>query len=412
MSLEDLKKNLLLLNTNDFGEDFFWGMSSSSEHGINEKENAPFFLNANPQLSKIDGCFYTAELEKYKQDIELIKQSGILNFRFSLSWSRILPDGTGKINKEAIEFYNDILDICIENGVEPFVSLYDSCMPIELKNNGGWSNREILELFENYVSICVTAFKGKVVYWIVFNEPSVFTGANNFLDIYPPGRNNVNNFLSAVHHTLLCQSIGFKKIKQIVSDAQVGSFFSCNYIIPMTYTDKDIKAVERIDALLNRIFIEPSLGLGYPIKTLPFLKNISKYIFPGDVDLIKVDFDFIGLQNCTREIVCHNLFIPYLNAKILQYDKLRVKKNHLGMEIYHELICLIIKKYSEYEGVKKIFINENLTSIYGQNDLNSNLTIKNTYTIQSFLQQILIANQSGGKVNGYFVSTTKELHIQ
>ena len=405
MGLEDLKNNLLLLNTQDLGDNFFLGMSSSFENSININEDKNFFWNRNHHFPKKQDSFYKTELIKYKQDIELIRQTGILNFRFSLSWSRILPEGIGKVNNEAIKFYQDILDICIENGVEPFVTLYDSNLPEEIKKNGGWSNREILNWFENYVDICINAFKEKVTYWIVFNEPSVFTGASNFLQIYPSGKNNINKFLSALHHSLLCQSICFKKIKQTIHDAQVGTFFSCSYIIPMTYSEKDLKATERIDALLNRIFIEPSLGLGYPIKTLPFLKSISKYFISGDDDLIKVDFDFIGLQNCTREIVCHNSIIPYLNAKILQYDKIRIKKNHLGPQIYHELIYLIIKKYSEYEGVKKIFIDEILTSLNEQNELNSTITTKNTYTIESFLQQILIANQSGGKVNGYFVST-------
>jgi beta-glucosidase len=388
-------------------------MSSSIDNRINNKDQNLFFLKKNHHYSTSsnDGSFYNTELLKYKQDIELIKQSGILNFRFSLSWSRIIPDGIGKIDSEAIAFYNDILNICIENGVEPFVSLYDSFLPTELKKNGGWSNRESLNWFENYVAICVNSFKDKVNFWIIFNEPSVFTGASGFFEIYPPGKNKINLFLSVLHHTLLCQSIGFKKIKQITSNAQVGTFFSCNYSIPMTYSEKDLKAADRIDALLNRIFIEPSLGLGYPIKTLPFLKSVSKYHIEGDDDLIKVDFDFIGLQNCNREIVSYNSFIPYLNAKILEYDKLRIKKNHLELKIDDELLYLIIKKYSNYEGVKKIFIDENLASLYDQNNINSSVAIKSTYTIQTFLKQLLIANQSGGKVNGYFVSTLKELHV-
>jgi beta-glucosidase len=412
MSSEDIKNNLVFLHTQGFGNDFFLGMSSSNVNSINKKTDSPLFFKKNHPFSVADDPYYETELAKYKQDIEFIKQSGILNFRFSLSWSRILPDGIDKINKEAVDFYNDILDLCIENGVEPFVSLYDSFLPASLEKKGGWSNRKILDWFEDYVTICVQVFKGKVNHWIVFNDPSVFTGASNFLAIYPSGKNSVNSFLSALHHTLLCQSIGFKRIKQIENKAQVGTFFSCNYVVPMTFTEKDLKAVERIDALLNRIFIEPALGLGYPIETLPFLKSISKYRITGDDDLIKVDFDFIGLQNCTREIVCHNLFIPYLNAKILQYDKLRVKKNHLSPEFYHELIYLIIKKYSKYEGVKKIFVNEFLTSHFDSNDLNANLDAKKINPIQSYLQQILTANKSGGKVYGYFVAASKEMNIQ
>lgn len=252
------------------------------------------------------------------------------------------------------------------------------------------------------------AFKGKVKHWVVFNESSVFTGASNFLEIYPHGKNSVNSFLSALHHTLLCQSIGLKKIKQLEKSAQVGTFFSCNYSIPITYSEKDLKAAERTDALLNRIFIEPTLGLGYPIETLPFLKSISKYRITGDDELIKVDFDFIGIQNCSREMVSNNLFVPNLNAKILQYDKIRVKKNHLSPEINHELIYLIIKKYSKYEGVNKIFVNEIMTSYPVQNDLNASKNSIKINPIQSSLQQILIANKTGGKVHFFLFLLQKK----
>jgi beta-glucosidase len=103
--------------------------------------------------------------------------------------------------------------------------------------------------------------------------------------------------------------------------------------------------------------------------------------------------------------VKHNLFIPYLNAQLVEYDKLRVKKNHLGSEIYRELIYLIIRKYSNYERVKKIYINESLTSYNTQNEEQLDHSVKKENNIQIFLEQIILANQIGGKVNGYFVST-------
>lgn len=403
MSLEELKENLLVLNLKDFGTDFFLGISSVDRDAKNNLDSQD---DANIETCGAKHSNYNLDLVQYTNDIALLKQSGIRNFRFSLSWSQILTEGTGEINKDAIAFYNEVLDLCIENNVVPFVSIFDSYLPKQLEKNGGWFNREILNWFENYVGVCVNAFANKVNHWIIFNDPSVFTKVIQFLEINSGGKNTVNNFLSALHHALLCQSIGFKKIKQIDPESKVGTFFCCNYVIPMTFSEKDLKAVERTDALLNRIFIEPSLGMGYPIKTLPFLKNISKYTFSGDEELIKVDFDFIGLQNCTREIVKHNLFIPYLNAKVVEYDKLRVKKNHLGSEIYHELIYLIIRKYSKYERVKKIFINEPLTAYRDLIiDEQTDLALKKDNNLQFFLEQIILANQSGGKVNGYFVST-------
>ncbi|WP_051929450.1 glycoside hydrolase family 1 protein [Flavobacterium sp. 83] len=407
MSLANLNKSALLLDTYDFGDNFLWGMSSSAPLAPKNIED-PVFLNAKHQYSTIDVSFYRMQLEKYKQDIDLIKQLGIPNFKFSLSWSKILPDGTGKISTEAINFYHNILDICIANGIEPFVTLYDSCLPIALETKGGWANREVLSWFENYTAVCVNAFKGKVTYWIILSEPCFFTGAGHFLGIDSSGKKGPNNFLPALHHALLCQSVGFRTIKQIEANAQVGTFFSCHYIVSNTYSDKDIKAAERIDALLNRTFIEPLLGLGYPIQALPFLKNVSKYTYIGDNDLIKVDFDFIGLQNCIREIATHDSFAPYLNAKLLKQDKIRANKSHLNFHIYHELIYLIIKKYSKYEGVKKIFIVENVALPLEEIDLDVAIGVQKTNGIQSCLSQMLNAKKSGGKVNGYFVSRLQE----
>jgi len=109
----------------------------------------------------------------YKTDIALIKQMGIPNYRFSLSWSRILPNGVGVVNQTGLDFYHNVLDCCIENGITPFVTLYHWDLPQELEEKGGWTNREILGWFEEYVSVCVKAFKDKVTYWMVLNEPMV-----------------------------------------------------------------------------------------------------------------------------------------------------------------------------------------------------------------------------------------------
>ena len=405
MILDFINRDSLLLDTYNFDSNFFWGMSSS-DYNINQKKEKPILLNTQHQFEKTDVSFYKSELEKYKLDIELLKQSGISNFRFSLSWSRIITDGIGKINTEAINFYNDILSICSENNIEPFVTLFDSCLPEALENKGGWSNREMLVWFENYVTICVTNFKDKVKFWIVLSDISVFTGATIFLRKFSIGKNGANTFLSAMHHALICQSIGFKTIKKYSKNTEIGIFLSGHYIISKTYSEKDLKAAERIDALLNKAFIEPSLGMGYPIDKLPFFKNLSKFIIKGDNDLIKVDFDFIGLQNCTREIVYHDSFIPFLNAKILHEDK--VKNTNLNFQVYDELIYLIIKKYSDYEGVKKIVIVENLVANFDYLDLKGTISNTKKNYIASFLLQIFNATQHGGKLQGCFVSRLNE----
>ena len=284
--------NTITYNKTDFGEDFAWGISSSAlqtEGAFNEdgkglsiwdefaNKKSKIFNNDSPAVA----CnFYN----NYKKDIALLKQLGIPHFRFSLSWSRILPNGTGNINQQGLDFYHNVIDTCIEFGITPWITLYHWDLPLELEKKGGWTNRNIIDWFQEYVEVCVNAFKNKVKHWMVLNEPMVFTGAGYFLGVHAPGKKGLGNFLSAMHHAVLCQAIGFKTIKKIQPDSEVGTTFSCSYITPHSASEKDKRAVAKIDALLNRAFIEPSLGLGYPTDTIPFLKKIKKYMRPGDLD--------------------------------------------------------------------------------------------------------------------------------
>jgi beta-glucosidase len=328
---------------------------------------------------------------------------GIPNYRFSLSWSRILPHGIGEINQAGLDFYHDIIDCCIENGIEPFVTLYHWDLPHELELMGGWTNREILRWFQEYTQVCATAFKGKVRHWMVLNEPMVFTGAGYFLGIHAPGKKGFKNFIPAMHHAILCQAIGYNTIKAIDSETQVGTTYSCFYITPLSNSIKDIEAANRVDALLNRLFIEPTLGLGYPVDALPFLKKVVKYTQPEDDELMKVAFDFIGIQNYTREVVAHSIFTPYLNAKIIPADKRKVYYTAMDWEVYPEAIYEMILKFDSYEGVKKIIITENGASFPDEFTDGIVDDSHRSNFIKSYLEQVLNATKISSKVAGYFV---------
>lgn len=399
------------LTRSQFGDDFLWGVATSAfqiEGGHDQEGKGPSIWDAfaakknaiaNNDSPNVAADFYT----HYKEDIALAKSMGVPNFRFSLAWSRILPEGTGEVNQAGLDFYHKVIDACLEVGIEPFVTLYHWDLPLALEQQGGWTNRQIVSWFTEYVTICGNAFKDKVKYWMVLNEPSVFTGGGYFLGLHAPGKKGLGNFLPAMHHALLCQSIGYTTLKAIAPEAQVGTTISCTYITPKAYTEKDLKAAERIDCLLNRAFIEPSLGLGYPVATLPFLKHMAKHIQKGDDELLKVTFDFIGLQNYTREVVAHNSYVPYINAKIVPAPKRNVPHTTMDWEIYPKSIYYLLLKYQQYEGIKKIIITENGAAF---NDVLKDNKVQDKERIQylqSYLEQVLYAKEKGVNVGGYFV---------
>jgi beta-glucosidase len=406
-----MDKALEDLNRKQFGDDFAWGVSSSSlqtEGAWNEDgkglSNWDKFAQRKNKVRNGDTPIIATDFyHRYNEDLAIIQSLGIPNFRFSLSWPRILPDGVGKINKKGIDFYNRLIDACLEKNITPWVTLFHWDLPYEAEKKGGWTNRDIIHWFSEYVSVCISAFKDRVKYWMVLNEPMVFTGAGHFRGVHPPGKSGLKNFLPALHHAVLCQSIGSKIIRDEHPGAEVGSTFSCSYITPYTNSVKDKTAALRIDALLNRLFIEPALGIGYPFASIPLLRKIEKYIQPGDEDLMPADFDFIGLQNYTREVVAHSFFTPYIHARLVPADRRKVYRTSMDWEVYPEAIYHVIKQFSNYEGVKKIIVTENGAAFPDKLENNRVHDTERINFLSNYIQQVYKAQKEVGKVKGYFV---------
>lgn len=401
------------LNKSLFGEDFKWGVSTAAFQiegacDVDGKGESIWDAFTAKKGKILKG--HTADIacdfyNNYKADIDLIKQLNIPNFRFSISWTRILPNGTGNINQAGIDYYNRIIDYCIEQGIEPWVTIYHWDLPQVLELKGGWTNREIIEWFTNYTAVCAEYFGDRVKYWMIMNEPSVFSGAGYFFGIHAPGRTGLKNFLPAIHHIILSMVAGAKELRQILPDAQIGTTFSCSHIEPRSDSKRDVRAAHVADALVNRLFVEPILGLGYPVKDIPVLKGIEKYYQPGDEQNMQFDFDFIGLQNYTREIVKYSFFTPYINASLVKAKDRNVDTTMMGWEVYPPAIYHILKKFNAYPQIREILITENGAAFPDELVEGKVNDLKRTEYLQTHLAQILKAKQEGCKVSGYFVWT-------
>lgn len=393
-----------------FGDDFAWGVSVAAQQiegavdvdgrgesvwDVFSAKKGKILNNDTPEIA----CDY---YNRYREDILLIKKLNIPNYRFSISWPRILPKGMGTVNKAGIDYYNRIIDFCLEQGIEPWVTVYHWDLPYELEIRGGWTNREILNWFGDYVRICAQHFGDRVKHWMVMNEPAVFVGAGYFLGIHAPGRTGIRNFLPAVHHAVLAMGVGGRILREMCPDAEIGTTFSCSYIEPYSQNKRDVDAAIRADAFINRLFIEAVSGMGYPTEVKVF-SEIKEFMKPGDAELMKFDFDFIGIQNYTREIVKSTILVPYIGAKLVKAKERKVPETAMGWEVYPPAIYAVIKKFSAYPEVKKIIITENGAAfpdmvIDGEVDDAQRLEY-----LQQHMAQVLKAKNEGAKVAGYFI---------
>jgi beta-glucosidase len=398
----------------DFGDDFLWGITISAfqNEGAHDHEGkgASIWDDFTARKGKIkDGTHARTTTDfynRYRDDIILARSMGFKVFRFSISWPRILPTGTGAINQAGIDFYHRIIDTCIELGVEPWVTLYHWDLPLALEHKGGWCHRGVIFAFEEYVRICMQAYGGKVKNWIVMNEPFGFTSLGYMLGVHAPGKFGLSYFFPAVHHALLAQAAGAKVIREMVKDARIGIALSCSYILPHTQTPADIQAARKADALFNRVFLEPILGMGYPVEDFPLLRKIERrYALWRDRDNLSFDYDFIGVQNYFPLVIRRNAFMPIVGVSEVKARYRKVPVTALGWEISGEGMYSILKQFAAYPNIPRLIVTENGAAF---NDVLTEGRIHDQDRVNYFvayLEAILKAKQEGVPLDGYFVWT-------
>ncbi len=345
---------------------------------------------------------------KYEEDIALMADLGFDVFRFSIAWTRILPYGTEHVNQRGIDFYNKVIDACLAKGLQPWVTLYHWDLPQILEDKGGWTNRDVIEWFSNYVEVCAESFGDRVKNWMVFNEPMAFTGLGYLGGMHAPGKRGMSKFLKSVHYVSMCQAEGGRILRRLVPKANIGTTFSCTAVEPKDPAKKrHVIAARKADAMFNRLFIEPALGMGYPIDDVPVFKGITKYIEPGDKEKLKFDFDFIGLQNYFRTVAKFSLWPPLMWANMVKAEKLVENKDDLtamGWEVSPKGIYDVIMQFSAYN--VPMIITENGAAF--EDHLTSEGKVHDERRIQFFkdyLSYVLKAKDEGADLRGYFLWT-------
>ena len=400
-----------LFNKGQFGQDFKWGVASAAfqiegAHDADDKGLSIWDVFS-AKKGRIKSAHHAQRAcdfyNSYKTDVNLIRSLCIPNFRFSLSWPRLMPTGKQRVNQKGIDYYNRVIDYLLECGIEPWVTLYHWDLPHSLELEGGWTNRDIVSWFEHYTDICIRNFGDRVSNWMVMNEPSVFTGAGYFLGVHAPGKRGLSNYLRSVHHATLATSAAGRIIRSHSELASIGTTFSATHIEPYTHSKRDQAAARRVDALLNRTFIEPILGLGYPQTDVPVLSRLDKYRLPNDDGDMAFDFDFIGVQCYTREIVKASMFVPYIQAAIVKAERRNVPCTDMKWEVHPPSLYHILKKFGAYKGIRKIIVTENGAAFPDSIVNGAVMDLQRKQYIQDHLAQVLKAKNEGVNVGGYFV---------
>lgn len=397
------------MSLRDFGDEFVWGVATAAY----QIEGSPEADGKGPSIwdrfshrpgtiaDGSTGDVATDSYRRFPEDVALVGAMGFDAYRFSLSWPRIQPDGR-TVNRKGLDHYQRVVDSCLGAGVEPWITVYHWDLPQALEDRGGWTNRDIVEVFADYVGLVGQVLGDRVRNWMIFNEPLSFTMLGYLLGEHAPGRLGLNNYLPAMHHVNLATAQGVRAMRAADPDGIVGT---THYLTAPIGTGPGPLLAQRAEraanALLNRSFLEPGLGLGYPSDDAPILRMMRRYMRDGDVEACRTDLDFLGVQYYTR-LRAPFRPIPGLWTIPVMGDDPDLDKTSLGWEIRPEGLGLVLDMVHAYDRYPRIVVTEGGASF---DDVPSGGRIHDDRRIayyESHLAQVRAAIDRGIPVDGYF----------
>ena len=303
-----------------FPSNFLWGSASSAyqiegAYQADHKGLSIWDVYANipgNTFQNTNGNVACDHYHRMREDVQLMKEMGLKAYRFSISWPRILPSGRGEVNEQGMQFYEQLIDLLRDKEIEPIVTLYHWDLPLALQEEyKGWESRAIVDDFLHYAQVCFQRFNGKVNYWIVLNEPNIFTQLGYLLAMHPPKLQDYQQYLNTFHHTALVHAAVIKHFKKTGYEGKIGSSIAYTPGYPATSSAEDLEALDRYYQT-NCWYLMDLYHKGeYPQKGKALIERMGYQLPMTQEDELLLQegctqADFIGINYYQSAMLAHN----------------------------------------------------------------------------------------------------------
>lgn len=239
-------------------------------------------------------------VHRYREDVGLMADLGVGAYRFSVAWSRLFPEGRGRPNRSGVDFYDRLIDTLLEEGVAPWICPFHWDLPQALQDRGGWSARDTVHYFTDYVAFLAQAYGDRVGHFLLINEPNVYAFFGHLLGVHAPGVADVSAFAATTHHLNLATGQGIELLRSL-GDWQLGTVLSLQPVHPADEDDeRDQESAALFDAVWNRNALDPLLRGSYPDLSHAM---VEPYVVDGDLNRIRQPLDLLGVNYYTRFLV-------------------------------------------------------------------------------------------------------------
>ena len=399
----------------ELGPGFIFGASTSAyqvEGGRHEDGKGESIWDRFADMGRIpeSGDVACDHYHRWQEDIGLMAALGLDAYRFSIAWTRVLPDGRGDVNQAGLDFYDRLVDGLLAAGITPYPTLYHWDLPQALEDDGGWTNRATVDAFVEYATVVGERLSDRVASWITHNEPWVATFVGHLEGRFAPGRSSWDEALAAGHHILLSHGRAVPALRATGAD-RVGIALDCRSAYPATESAADVAATRHFDGFRNRWFYDPVFGMGYPEDMLAAYRERGRFTGstipaeePGDLEEIAAPTDFLGLNYYTSLPISAERGDETEETGIPAGPNPPAGYTEMGWPIAPEALTGFVQRLADDYGPESILITENGASYSAAPDdagrVRDQLRID---YLADHLQAVATARSAGVPVDGYFV---------
>jgi beta-glucosidase len=347
-----------------FPKDFLWGCATSAY----QIEGSPLADGAGPsnwyRFSHTPGRIQNGDTgdiacdhyRRFEADVDLMHSLQLGAYRFSISWSRVLPQGTGRVNAAGLGFYERLVDRLLARGIQPMATLYHWDLPAVLDDRGGWLNPDIAHWFAEYADVVFRKLDDRVRCWTTLNEPWVAMNDGYMMGIHAPGHRSAFEATRVAHNLLIAHGSAVQAYRASGRN-QIGLVVNIEPKYPASQDEADLAATRRADAYMNRQFLDPALRGAYPEELPHIFGEAWPQTLAQDLATIHQPLDYIGVNYYTRSVVRNDPAAwPLRTAPVRQEGRTHTET---GWEVFPQALTDTLLWIKNRYGNPPVYITEN-----------------------------------------------------
>jgi beta-glucosidase len=347
---------------NSFPADFAWGTATAAYQiegaATADGKGESIWDRFSHTPSAIDdgtnGDVACDAYHRWPGDVDLMAQLNLNAYRFSLAWSRILPEGYGRVNGAGLDYYSRLIDALLERGIAPYVTLYHWDLPQALEEKGGWPNRDTAKAFAEFAHLAATRLGDRVGHWITHNEPHIVVYHGYLFGSKAPGLKDPTLVAPVAHHLLLSHGLAAQALRA-AGAREVGITVNLTDFEPASDREEDADAARDLDGLFHRLFLDPIYRGAYPDDLEHLLSLPNGLVQAGDLETISAPLDFLGVNYYfgSRVRAARGLFgIP---ETLPPEGRLTT----MGWEVYPQGLTNVLLRVHRDYAPKTLYVTEN-----------------------------------------------------